>query len=391
MEEAIKQPRQRIGSIDTLRGIIMIIMALDHVRDYFTNVPFDPLDLSKTTPLLFLTRWITHFCAPTFIFLSGTSAFLSLAKRTTKNEAAGFLLKRGLWLLLLEFTLIEFGWQLDIGFHMMFAQVIWAIGCSMLFLSFLIWLNLKPGTIAIVGLVLIFGHNSLDGIKANSFGHFQLLWLILHQQGFYQINSYESIFLLYPIVPWIGVMAAGYGFGTFFKLEPKVRQALFIKIGLGCLALFLILRVFNIYGDPFPWEQQHVWWKNILAVIKCQKYPPSLLYLLMTLGISILALAGLEHVNNWLTRIFTVYGRVPFFYYVPHIYLVHISQIIVALSMGFTIKQLQDAGMSIPKGWGFDLPVIYLIWIIIVAILYFPCRWFMKVKQRRKDWWLSYL
>lgn len=389
MEEALTPPKRRIGSIDTLRGIIMIIMALDHVRDYYTNVPFDALDLSKTTPWLFLTRWITHFCAPTFIFLSGTSAFLSLGKRSTKNEAAGFLLKRGLWLLFLEFTVIEFGWQLDIGFHMMFAQVIWAIGCSMLFLAFLIWLNLKPGTIAIVGLLIILGHNSLDGIKVSSFGHFQLLWLILHQQGFYQINGYESIFIIYPIVPWIGVMAAGYGFGIFFKLEPNARQVLFVKIGLGCLALFLILRIFNIYGDPFPWEQQHLWWKNILAVIKCQKYPPSLLYLLMTLGCSILTLAALEHVNNWLTRIFTVYGRVPFFYYVLHIYLVHLSQVVVALSMGFTAKQLQ--GIGSPKNWGFSLPVVYLIWIGIVVILYFPCRWFMKLKQRRKDWWLSYL
>jgi uncharacterized membrane protein len=389
--ETVLQVNTRIRSIDVLRGIIMVIMALDHVRDFYTNVPFDPLDLSKTSPLLFFTRWITHFCAPTFIFLSGVSAYLSLAKRSTNNAAAIFLLKRGLWLLLLEFTVIGFGWMLDIGFHTILAQVIWAIGCSMIFLSLLLFLKLKPQIIGLIGLVFIFGHNALDQVKAESLEGFKLGWMILHEQGFYQLNSYQSVFMVYPLVPWIGVMAAGYYFGTLFQLEPPVRRRLFFRTGLGCIALFILLRGFNSYGDPFPWQIQEIWWKNILAFIRCQKYPPSLLYLLMTLGISIVARALLERADNKLTRFFTVYGRVPFFYYIPHIYLIHISQVIIAFSLGFTMQDLINAFQGNPGRWGFDLPVVYLVWVIVVLVLYFPCRWFMKLKQRRKDWWLSYI
>jgi uncharacterized membrane protein len=391
MEAALRTDNLRIRSVDILRGIIMVIMALDHVRDFYTNVPFDPLDLTKTNPILFFTRWITHFCAPTFIFLSGVSAYLSLKKRNTNKEAALFLLKRGLWLLVLEFTIIGFGWQLDIGFHTLFAQVIWAIGCSMIFLSLLLFLNLKPHMIGVIGLVIIFGHNAFDNIRAESLGGFKLMWLILHEQGFYPLNNYESVFILYPLVPWIGVMAAGYYFGTLFKLEPVARRNLFFKIGLGCLLLFIILRGSNIYGDPFPWQMQDLWWKNILAFIRCQKYPPSLLYLLMTLGISIITLAFLEKADNRITRIFTVYGRVPFFYYIPHIYLIHVSQVLIAFSLDFSTQDLINAFQGNPGKWGFDLSIVYLIWISVVIILYFPCRWFMDVKQRRKDWWLSYI
>jgi uncharacterized membrane protein len=383
---ALPVQSKRIHSIDILRGIIMVIMALDHVRDFYSNVQYDPLDLTKTTAALFLTRWVTHFCAPTFIFLSGTSAFLSLSKKKTKKEASLFLLSRGIWLLFLELTLIGFGWRVDPGFHMIFAQVIWAIGWSMIVLSALVFL--KPVYVGAFGLILIFGHNALDYIKADTWGHYKFFWMFLHEQNFYQINGYESIFILYPLVPWVGVMAAGYAFGTFFKLEPTARQSLFIRIGLGALLLFIILRCFNIYGDPFPWAPQDSWWKNILAIIKCQKYPPSLLYLLMTLGISILALAAFEHTNNKLSNIFIVFGRVPLFYYVLHIYLAHFSQIAFALLSGISIKQIATGSLS---NFGFGLPGVYLVWLIIVTILYFPCRWFMKVKQRRKDWWLSYL
>lgn len=364
-------------------------MALDHVRDFYSNATFDPLDLSKTSVIFFLTRFITHFCAPTFIFLSGTSAFLSLSKKKTKREASLFMLSRGIWLLFLEFTVIGFGWRVDTGFHMIFAQVIWAIGWSMIILSLLVYL--KPVYVAAFGLILIFGHNALDYVKSDSWGHYKFFWMFLHEQNFYQINSYESIFVLYPLIPWVGVMAVGYAFGTLFKRSPDERRSLFIKIGLGSLALFLILRGFNIYGDPFPWEHQAVWWKNILAVLRVQKYPPSLAYVLVTLGVSITALGLLERTDNKVSRIFTVFGRVPLFYYILHIYLVHGSQIIAALASGITIKQLQQGGPGIPSPFGFGLPIVYLVWITVVVILYFPCRWFMKVKQRRKDWWLSYL
>lgn len=381
--------KQRIYSIDILRGIIMVIMALDHVRDYFTNAQFDPLDLTKTSPILFFTRIITHLCAPTFVFLSGTSAFLSLSKKKNKKAASIFLIKRGLWLLLLELTIIGFGFQFDIGFHMVFAQVIWAIGCSMLVLSLLI--HLKPAYIAIIGLVLIFGHDVLDHINADSFGHDKLLWLMLHQQGFYAFNNYESIFVLYPILPWIGIMAVGYAFGTYFKLNAEHRKALFYKIGLSSLVLFVILRFINKYGDPFPWQPQTTLAKNIMAFIKVNKYPPSLFYVLLMLGISITALAFLENVNNKITNIFKVYGRVPMFYYLLHIYLIHgLAGLILYIKYGLSpfSKSLFDPG---PAGWGYNLPIIYLIWLGVVIILYFPCRWFVKIKQTRSDWWLSYI
>jgi uncharacterized membrane protein len=239
---------------------------------------------------------------------------------------------------------------------------------------------------------MIVGHNALDYIHADSLGQAKLGWMLLHEQAFMKLSARESIFVLYPVIPWIGVMAAGYSFGTLFKLNQPVRIKWLIRIGLICLAAFVLLRFSNLYGDPFPWHEQSVWWKNILAFIKCQKYPPSLLYLLMTLGISILALAPIEKANNTLTRLFTVYGRVPMFYYICHIYLIHISQIVVAAIIGYPVMTLltNSAGVP-PEKWGYPLAGVYLIWIIVVALLYLPCRWFMKLKQRRTDWWLSYI
>lgn len=386
---ALPVQTSRIHSIDILRGIIMVIMALDHVRDFYSNATFDPLDLSKTSVIFYMTRWITHLCAPTFIFLSGTSAFLSLAKKKTKKEASLFMLSRGIWLLFLEMTIIGFGWQVDTGFHTIFAQVIWAIGWSMIIMSVLIFL--EPLYVGIFGLILIFGHNALDGIKAESMGGGKFFWMFLHEQNFFAFSKDRGIFILYPLVPWVGVMAAGYAFGSLFKLVPDKRQALFIKIGLCSILLFLILRGLNIYGDPFPWQHQAVWWKNILAVMNVQKYPPSLAYLLITLGISITTLGLLERTDNKVSRIFTVFGRVPLFYYILHIYLVHGSQIIAALLSGVTKEQLETQRPGAAGVFSFDLWVVYLVWIAIVFVLYFPCRWFMKVKQRRKDWWLSYL
>jgi len=381
--------KQRILSIDILRGIIMVIMALDHVRDFFTGTTFDPLDLSQTSPQLFLTRWITHFCAPTFVFLAGTSAFLSAGSKT-KKQVSGGLLKRGLWLLLLELTVINFGWMFDPGFHVLFLQVIWAIGWSMIVLSALVYL--KPLYIGLFGLLLIFGHNALDGIHADTLGQGKMIWQLLHEQAFERLNSYEMMFALYPLIPWIGVMAAGYVFGSVFKLEPAVRQVWLMRIGLACLALFVVLRFWNIYGDPFPWQVQPVWWKSVLAFVKCHKYPPSLLYLLMTLGVSILALAGLERANNKPSRIFIVYGRVPMFYYILHIYLIHAAQIITALLISYPVMPLLTHNTDkLAVKWGFGLPGVYLIWFIVVVALYFPCRWFMRIKQTRKNWWLSYI
>jgi uncharacterized membrane protein len=381
---------QRINSIDTLRGIIMIIMVLDHARDYFSAIKYDPLDLDKASLFLFMTRWITHFCAPAFLFLSGVSAFLSLSRKSPK-EASLTLLKRGVWLILLELTIINFGWQFDPGFHLTFLQVIWAIGWSMVFLSGLIFL--RPAYILCIGLLIIFGHNAFDHIQASQLGNASFIWMLLHEGGLYQANSYETVLVFYPLFPWIGVMAVGYVFGALFKYPPTVRVAAFIKIGLGCLLLFVILRFFNVYGDPMPWQPQEVWWKSILSFIKCNKYPPSLLYILMTLGVAIITLAFFENKKNWLTDVFTVYGKVPMFYYVLHIYIMHIAQLLMAFLYGFSIKDMLIFPFrgAAPAEWGFNLAVVYAMWIVVVGVLYVPCRWYMRLKQRDKKWWHSYV
>ncbi|PTQ99973.1 putative membrane protein [Mucilaginibacter yixingensis] len=386
MEPVLPLPKPRIHSIDILRGIIMVLMALDHTRDFFSNAAFDPLDLDKTTAAYYLTRWVTHLCAPTFIFLSGASAYLS-SQRKTSRQTSSFLLSRGLWLIFLELTVVNFGWMFDPGFHLVFAQVIWAIGFSMIFLAALVYL--KPLHIGIIGLALIFGHNLFDGIKSASWGQYKFFWMFLHEQNLYVISKTHAIMLLYPVVPWCGVMAAGYAFGTLFQFDPAGRQRLFIQIGLCCILLFLLLRLFNIYGDPRPWAHQHNLEKDAFDMMNVQKYPPSLAYLLITLGISIAALGLLEFTNNGITKTFTTYGRVPMFYYVLHIYLLHLAALFTAMGKHTSLNSLTAVGLG-PQH-GFSLPVIYLIWLSVVILLYFPCYWFMKVKQRRRDWWLSYV
>jgi uncharacterized membrane protein len=378
-------PTSRINSIDILRGLIMIIMALDHVRDFYSNVQFDPLDLTQTYIPLFFTRWITHYCAPIFVFLSGTSAFLSFSKGKTKKRAAFFLLTRGLWLIFIELAVVDFLWSFDITYQMQAVQVIWAIGWSMVVLAGLVFL--KPVYIATIGLAMIFGHNLLDGIHAESFGSFKWLWLILHEQGFYPYGNGRGLFVMYPLIPWVGVMATGFAFGFVFKKDAAYRKSFLLKVGFSAIALFISIRFINVYGNIKVWQEQDVWYKTILSFIDCTKYPPSLLYLLMTLGPGILLLAFFEKYNNRLTTIISVYGKVPFFYYIMHLIFIHGSSVLTAYLMGIN----QGTFFNPNTAWGFGLPIVYLAWICIVTALYFPCNWFMKVKQRRKDWWLSYL
>lgn len=375
----------RINSIDILRGLIMIIMALDHVRDFYSNVQFDPLDLTKTSIPLFFTRWITHYCAPIFVFLSGTSAFLSFSKGKTKQQAARFLLTRGLWLIFVELAIVDLLWSFDITYHMQAVQVIWAIGWSMVVLAGLVFLN--PATIAAIGLTMIFGHNLLDGIRAENFGSFKWLWMILHEQGFYPYGNGRGLFVMYPLIPWIGVMATGFAFGFVFKKDAAYRKGFLLKVGFSAIVLFILIRFANVYGNKTVWQEQDTWYKTILSFIDCTKYPPSLLYLLMTLGPGILLLAFFEKYNNRVTSVISVYGKVPFFYYLMHLIFIHGSSVIVAHFMHINTGSFGNPNLA----WGFGLPIVYFAWICIVIALYFPCNWFMKVKQRRKDWWLSYL
>ncbi|HXS35608.1 MAG TPA: heparan-alpha-glucosaminide N-acetyltransferase domain-containing protein [Flavipsychrobacter sp.] len=382
---------KRVVSVDILRGIVMVIMALDHARDYFSNYKLDPLDLTHTTTALFLTRWITHFCAPVFVFLAGTSAFLSFSKGRTKGEISKLLFTRGIWLIILELTIVRFGWMFNVDYSLVFVQVIWAIGWSMIFLAGLCYLPVS--IIAIIGFIIVFGHNALDTIHTNSFGSNGYLWNVIHEQGPIQYGNKDVLFVLYPLIPWIGVMALGYCFGGIVRKPEKERNKWLYTIGFGAIALFIILRWSNVYGDPFPWQRQTTVVKNILAFIKCQKYPPSLLYLLMTLGPAIASMPLLEKMSNGIGSFFTVYGRVPMFYYILHIYLLHSMALITGVIMGFPTSTFTDNGalFSPATNWGFPLAIVYIYWISTVLMLYYPCRWFMQVKQTNKSWWLSYL
>lgn len=391
MEQTLQAKPLRIYSIDLLRGIIMVIMALDHVRDYFSNAHFDLTDLTQTTPGLFFTRWITHFCAPVFVFFAGTSAYLWQSKGKTKKQASLFLLTRGLWLILLEVTIVRICWTFNFDFGFQIVQVIWAIGFSMVFLAALVYL--KPVYTGIIGLLLIFIHNSFDSVSSASFGGLNWLWMFLHEQNLYGSPA-RGIVFGYPIIPWIGVMATGYWFGTFFQLDKEARRKLFLKVGLACIALFIVIRATNLYGDRSLWHQQDALWKTIASFVNCTKYPPSLLYLLMTLGPAFVLLSFLEKVDNkGAGAFFIVYGRVPMFYYLLHIILAHTLAIVVALITAYPDKaRFFSNNVFFSQGpWGFDLWFVYAIWLTVVLLLYYPCRWFMNVKAKNKHWALSYI
>lgn len=368
----------------------MVIMALDHTRDYFSDYYNDPTDLSQASTAMFLTRWITHFCAPIFVFLAGTSAWLSLSKGKTKKEGAFFLLTRGIWLIVLELTIVRAGWQFNVDYTQVFVQVIWAIGWSMIFLAGLIFL--PRYLILSIGLLMIAGHNAFDSIHAGSFGEHAVWWNLLHEFGNLHFNGW-SFMVIYPLVPWIGVMATGYCFGALFKKPEAERNKWLYTIGISAIVLFIIIRYTNAYGDNRPWAVQPVWWRTVLSFVNTQKYPPSLLYLLMTIGPGIILLPILEKMHNAAGRLFTVYGRVPMFYYILHIYLLHSMVLIGAWIMNIPFHYFIDNdSLFNPKpGWGFSLPYVYAWWLLAVGILYFPCRWFMLIKLNHKKWWLSYI
>lgn len=369
----------------------MVLMALDHTRDYFSNFVGAPTDLSITTTGMFFTRWITHFCAPVFIFLAGTSSYLSLSKKGNKSEASAFLLKRGCWLILLELTIVKLGWTFNLSYSVIVLQVIWAIGISMIFLAGLIRLPYKM--ILAISLLMIAGHNLLDGINGNADSLTGMLWYLLHESTTAPLSNGNTLFIIYPIIPWIGVMSAGYCFGEILKYLPAKRDKYLYLAGGISIALFIILRAINIYGDPQPWAVQDTAIKTMLSFLNCTKYPPSLLYLLMTLGPAIPLMPLLEKMAGRVSRFFTVFGRVPLFYYVLHIYVVHGMAMLLAATKGIPAHLFADNNSVFgPKeGWGYDLPGVYIAWIVAIIILYFPSRWFMYIKLNHKKWWLSYL
>ncbi len=391
--------RPRLESIDVVRGAIMVLMALDHVREFFHHdvLLFDPGDLSRTNAALFFTRWATHFCAPVFFFLAGTSAFLSFGRGKTKSDLARFLVSRGLWLVLLELTVVRcLGWKFNFSYDDIGLLVIWALGWSMVFLAALIYLPIWVMTV--FALVMIAAHNLLDPVRPESFGALAWLWKVLHVPGEIVLSREHLLRVVYPLVPWVGVMAAGYVFGTCFKRERRERRKRLFWLGLGLTATFIVVRAVNIYGDPTPWTAQRSAFFTFLSFINCQKYPPSLLYLLMTLGPVIILLALLDRDLSAIWRPLIVFGRVPLFFYLLHLPLMH------GMAVGLSYLKygradwlfLGPAGVRIfgaayPRDYGYGLPVVYLIWILVVVILYPFCRWFARVKEERRSVWLSYL
>ncbi len=393
-------PATRLASVDVLRGLVMVVMALDHVRDHLTNVPYAPEDLAQTSVPLFLTRWITHFCAPVFVLLAGTGAGLSEVRGKPRGELARFLWTRGLWLIVAELTIVRFGWAFNLEYRTeVWVQVIWVIGVSMILLAPMLWL--PRWVVGAIGVVMIAGHNLLDGIGLDvvrqqvtlgNIGQLPTLagaslrdwaWATLHVQ-------YPPI--IYPLIPWPGVMFVGYALAPLFLLPAAARHRLLLALGLGATALFLLVRGLNIYGDPAPWSAQPRAAFTVLSFLNTTKYPPSLSYLLMTLGPALALLVPLERLGGWLGRVLETIGRVPFFYYVVHLYLIHLVMLGLGVAAGYPLGAFLHPWFLKPAGFGFGLGVVYAAWLAVVAALYPLCRWFAGVKARRRDLaWLSYL
>jgi len=396
----------RITEIDMLRGLVIVLMALDHVRDYFHAgaFTFNPLDPEQTTPWLYVTRWITHLCAPAFVFLAGVSAYLQFAKGKTAPKLSAFLLTRGLWLIVLEATVLSFGWSF--GFpYVLFLQVIWAIGWSMIALAALVWLPRMA--VLIIGLTIVAGHNLLDPINARDLGQFALLWTFLHDGGPIFIGQQPIGLIAYPALPWIGVIAAGYGMGALFTREPARRDRTIFLLGIAMLAAFFVLRWFMAYGDPQfatgpeavarDWREQTSIGAALMVFFDVQKYPPSLQFLLATLGVVFVLWPLLARLRGPIASVLSTFGAVPFFFYVLHIYLVHLLSIAANAVAGHPTAGLFNYMLNVftaPQlfhGVGFSLPWVYVAWIVVLALLYPACRWWQALKARRRDWWLSYL
>ncbi len=389
--------KSRIASIDFLRGSIMIIMALDHVRDYlyFGSFYFNPLDFEKTNGVLFFTRWITHFCAPIFMLLAGTSAFL-IGQKKTKKELSVFLLKRGLWLIFLEMIVVNFGWNFNILFPSVFFITIWALGISMMVLAILIHLPKKLTLVFCI--ILVAGHNLLDNIHVDGNTLPAFGWSILHEQQFFTWHK-EILLVGYPLIPWIGVMPLGYLLGEWYTAgyDADKRKRNLLILGCSAIVLFILLRYSNLYGDPVRWSTQKNPFFTFLSFLNVNKYPPSLLYILITLGPALLFLALTEKLQGAFVRVVSVYGRVPMFYYLTHIYVIHLVAMVASTILPgqhWSIWVLNEPiwftrGL---RGYGFSLLVAYIIWLTVVIVLYPLCKRYDIYKQTHKEkWWVSYL
>jgi uncharacterized membrane protein len=397
----------RLNSVDLLRGLVMIVMALDHARwPYFTNVPFGPENMQRTYLALFLTRWITHYCAPLFFLLAGVGGYLSLAQGRSVKEVSGFFWKRGLWLVFLELTVIAFAWSFWPSWR--FGGVIWALGWSMVAMALIVRLPLS--VVAIFGVGMMVFHQFLAGLEPASFGRLSWLWRILYAGGEVKIEALNISFpILYVLIPWVGVMAAGYALGRVLTFEPARRRRWLSLLGGAMTLAFVILRSTNLYGNPGAFHPQPALEKSVILFLNVAKYPASLQFLLMTIGPALLLLAWIDRIDwrvesalaipsTWMTalaRKVLVFGRVPMFYYLLHIYTLHLLTILVGLLWRQPVRWLWGTplplGRPAPPGYGHGLPFVYAMTLLVVILLYFPCRWFADLKRRRKDWFLRYI
>src|SRR5262249_2810563 len=396
--------RNRVESIDLLRGAVMILMALDHVRDYL-GAPGNPTDPARATAALFFTRWITHVCAPTFFLLTGTGAFLALRRRSTL-ELSRFLLTRGVWLIVLELTLLRcLGYQFNVDYRVTMLIILWALGWSKIALAALVYL--PAGVVTAVGIAMIATHNLFDSVRAASLGALAPIWTILHAPGVVVATPNHVVFAAYPLIPWIGVTAAGYGLGQVFEWSPDRRRAFLRRLGAALAIGFVVLRVINVYGDPVRWTTQASAVRTGLSFLNATKYPPSLLYLMMTLGPALVFLSLAEDVRLKPDTTYSImgralrpallFGRVPLFYFLLHLPLIHLLAVAVCYGRYgtahwmFESPALDRFPFTPPPGWGYSLPIVYLIWAGVVVALYPLCVWFAGVKARRHDAWLGYL
>ncbi|MEX1238739.1 MAG: heparan-alpha-glucosaminide N-acetyltransferase domain-containing protein [Cyclobacteriaceae bacterium] len=389
--------KPRIATIDIMRGIVMVLMALDHARDFYHEDAFqyDPTNLERTTPILFLTRFITHFCAPTFVLLAGTAVRIS-QQRKTKKELSWFLLSRGLWLILLEVTVVRFSMFFQFYYDVTIFQVIWAIGFCMVVMAAIIHLPFRA--VLALGLIITFGHDVLHLVQLQPGDRFLIPWTFIHQSNFIQLFPGVSAMVPYPFLPWLGILLLGYCLGEWYTkgFDVSMRKKLLLRTGVSAIFLFVLLRTFNLYGDPAPWIEQKDAVYTFLSFINVTKYPVSLQYTLLTLGPVLIILSWLEKVNSAAFRPFAIIGRVPLFYYILHFYLLHLSAIVlytIRTDKGWTeIDFHLSAGFGgLPQGYGYPLVGAYIAWILVVLFLYPFCKWYNNYKGTHKHWWLSYL
>jgi len=390
----VKDRMKRINSIDITRGIVMVIMALDHTRDliHFTSVTEQPTALSTTTPELFFTRWITYLCAPTFVFLSGVSAYISLLDKNNINNSRNFLLSRGIALIITEFTLVNFGLWFDVHFGIFLFDVIAAIGFGFIILSLL--LKAPAKTIGIIGLVIIFCHNLISFIPVNQTSTLIKILMPFFVTGAIPFDDGKLFIIGYPPIPWLGIMLIGFALGKLFELPEAQKKNIFFKIGLSSILLFIIIRTINIYGDSFQWASQKNGVYTFLSFMNVTKYPPSLQFYLITLGIMFLILSSVEGLKNKFSETTIVYGKVPLFYFIIHWYILHPIMFLIVFSQGYKSSDLVFGfNLGRPKGpSGVNLWLTYLIWILVVILLYPVCKWYGKYKENhREKKWLRYL